>query len=164
LLVGRSVEGIAGACTYAAARRHGLPRTLDELTALSHVDRTKVGRGYRYISRELELTIPPVDPKSHVRRLVATLGYGRNVHRRACDFVDAADSASTVVGARPLTVACGSLYAATLVVGDEELTQAELADTAGLSTHTLRRRYRDVLDAVDGPPIRETSDPTADVS
>jgi len=93
LLVGRSVEGIAGACTYAAARRHGLPRTLDELTALSHVDRTKVGRGYRYISRELELTIPPVDPKSHVRRLVATLGYGRNVHRRACDFVDAADSA-----------------------------------------------------------------------
>ncbi|MFC6960616.1 transcription initiation factor IIB family protein [Halocatena marina] len=54
LLIGRSIEGIATSAVYAAARREGIPRTLDEVTTVARVERQRIARAYRVISTELD--------------------------------------------------------------------------------------------------------------
>ncbi len=56
LLPGRSIEGIASAATYAAARQARMSRTIDEVTAVSRVDEMEFKRAYRYIVHELNLS------------------------------------------------------------------------------------------------------------
>src|SRR5699024_57579 len=53
LLRGRSIEGVATAGLYAACRRQGIPRSLDEIAQISRVDRKELSRTYRYIARQL---------------------------------------------------------------------------------------------------------------
>jgi len=67
LLPGRSIEGVATAALYAAARQAGNPRSLDEFTAVSRVDKMELTRTYRYIIRELKLEVHPPTPRATSR-------------------------------------------------------------------------------------------------
>jgi len=58
----------------AAARQAGTPRSLDELTGVSRVDKDEIARTYRYIARELSLEIKPADPEQYVPRFASDLG------------------------------------------------------------------------------------------
>jgi len=66
LLPGRSIEGVATAALYAAARMADTPRSLDELARVSRVDKDEIARTYRYVSRELGLEVEPADPTSYL--------------------------------------------------------------------------------------------------
>src|SRR6056297_3194736 len=68
LLPGRSIEGVATAALYAAARQAGTPRSLDEIANVSRVERMELTRTYRYIIRELGLEVAPANPESYVPR------------------------------------------------------------------------------------------------
>ncbi|MFB6303349.1 MAG: transcription initiation factor IIB family protein, partial [Haloferacaceae archaeon] len=73
LLPGRSIEGVATAALYAAARQAGTPRSLDEIDTVSRVEKDEIARTYRYIVRELNLEIQPADPESYVPRFASDL-------------------------------------------------------------------------------------------
>jgi len=66
LLPGRSIEGVSTSSLYAAARQAGTPRSLDEIAAVSRVEKDEIARTYRYVVRELKLEIQPADPESYV--------------------------------------------------------------------------------------------------
>ncbi len=51
LIRGRSIEGVATSALYAACRKEGIPRSLEEISEVSRVDRKEIGRTYRYISQ-----------------------------------------------------------------------------------------------------------------
>jgi len=70
LIRGRSIEGVATSALYAACRKEGIPRSLEEISEVSRVERKEIGRTYRYISQELGLEMRPVDPKSTSRASV----------------------------------------------------------------------------------------------
>ena len=57
LIRGRSIEGVVAASLYAACRRCKVPRTLDEIAEVSRVSK-KVGRTYRFLTRELNIKLP----------------------------------------------------------------------------------------------------------
>jgi len=82
LIRGRSIEGVATAALYAACRKEGIPRSLEEISEVSRVDRKEIGRTYRYISQELGLEMEPVDPKKYVPRFCSELGSPRRYRRR----------------------------------------------------------------------------------
>jgi len=75
LIRGRSIEGVATGTLYAACRMEGIPRSLDEIAAVSRVDRMEIGRTYRYISKELSLEMQPVDPKNTSLASVLNLSF-----------------------------------------------------------------------------------------
>jgi len=50
LLPGRSIEGVATASVYAAARQTGTPRSIDEVAQVSRIDEMEFKRTYRYIN------------------------------------------------------------------------------------------------------------------
>jgi len=59
LVRGRSMESVVAGALYAACRRHEVPRTLDELGEASSIEKKEIGRTYRFITRELGISVLP---------------------------------------------------------------------------------------------------------
>ena len=146
LLPGRSIEGVATASLYAAARQAGTPRSLDEIAAVSRVERMELTRTYRYIVRELSLEVQPADPKSYIPRFVSELGLSDEAERGARDLIDSAEGEGVISGKSPVGLAAAAVYAASLLT-NEKVTQSEVSEVASISEVTIRNRYHELLDA-----------------
>ncbi|MFC4553186.1 MULTISPECIES: transcription initiation factor IIB [Halorussus] len=146
LLPGRSIEGVSTSALYAAARQAGTPRSLDEITNVSRVDKDEIARTYRYVVRELGLEIQPADPKSYVPRFVSELGVSEEVERRARELLDNATEQGIHSGKSPVGLAAAAVYAAALL-SNEKVTQSEVSEVSDISEVTIRNRYHELLDA-----------------
>jgi transcription initiation factor TFIIB len=148
LLPGRSIEGVATSALYAAARQAGNPRSLDEMTTVSRVDKMELTRTYRYIVRELTLEIQPADPESYVPRFISDLDLADEVERQARDLIEAARADGTLSGKSPVGIAAAAVYAAALLA-NQKVTQSEVSEVASISEVTIRNRYKELLEAGD---------------
>ncbi|WP_267163684.1 transcription initiation factor IIB [Halovenus salina] len=146
LLPGRSIEGVATASLYAAARKAGTPRSLDELTQVSRVEKDEIARTYRYVVRELQLEIEPADPESYVPRFVSDLTLSEEVERRARQLLGTAKEQGVHSGKSPVGLAAAAVYAASLLT-NEKVTQSEVSEVANISEVTIRNRYHELLEA-----------------
>ncbi|PSP30780.1 transcription initiation factor IIB 2 [Halobacteriales archaeon QH_10_67_22] len=148
LLPGRSIEGVATSALYAAARQAGTPRSLDEIAAVSRVEKMELTRTYRYVVRELSLEIQPAKPESYVPRFVSDLDLPDEVERRARDLIDGAREAGVLSGKSPVGIAAAAVYAAALLT-NQKVTQSEVSEVANVSEVTIRNRYTELLEAAD---------------
>ncbi|SFF93885.1 Transcription initiation factor IIB (TFIIB) [Halopelagius inordinatus] len=146
LLPGRSIEGVATSCTYAAARMAGVPRSLDEITEVSRVEKSEVARTYRYIARELSLEVKPADPEQYVPRFASELGLSDESKMRARQLLKNAKEKGVHSGKSPVGLAAAAVYAAALLT-NEKTTQAAVSDVADISEVTIRNRYHELLEA-----------------
>jgi transcription initiation factor TFIIB len=139
LHVGQSVEAIAASAVYAAFRRDGDTRTLDEVSTVADMDRTVLGQSYRCLADELDIDLEPANPHEFVSRFAGPLDVSDGVAARAHDIVGECVEAGVHSGVKPAGVAAGALYLA-----DREhhgwLTQREVADVADVSEVTIRHR------------------------
>ena len=145
LLPGRSIEGVATAAVYAAARQARTARSLDELADVSRIARVVLMRAYRYIARELGLEIRPADPLEYLPRFASELDVSDTVERRARDLLDTAMGDEYASGKNPVRLAAAALYAAGLVVS-EKVSQEDVSAVADISQVTIRNRYGELLD------------------
>jgi transcription initiation factor TFIIB len=148
LLPGRSIEGVATAALYAAARQAGVPRSMGEMTAVSRVDEREFRRAYRYVVRELGLVVRLADPAAYVRRYASELELSTEAERVARDLLANAQRLGTHSGKSPVTLAAAAVYAAA-VVTDEDVTQGDVSAIADVSDVTIRTRYRELLQAAE---------------
>ncbi|WP_435360495.1 transcription initiation factor IIB [Haloarchaeobius sp. DFWS5] len=146
LLPGRSIEGVSTSSLYAAARQAGTPRSLDEVTNVSRVDRDEIARTYRYVVRELNLEIQPADPVSYVPRFASELGISDEAERRARQLLETAKREGIHSGKSPVGLAAAAVYAASLLA-NEKVTQNEVSEVANISEVTIRNRYHELLEA-----------------
>ncbi|WP_435347541.1 transcription initiation factor IIB [Haloarchaeobius sp. HRN-SO-5] len=145
LLPGRSIEGVATASLYAAARLADVPRSLDEVSAVSRVDDMEFKRTYRYLVRELELEVQPADPEHYVARFASELGLSDEGELRARELLRSAKEAGIHSGKSPVGLAAAAVYAAALLT-NERLTQSEVSEVANVSEVTIRNRYKELLE------------------
>jgi len=148
LLPGRSIEGVATAALYAAARQANTPRSLDEMAGVSRVEKMELTRTYRYIVRELRLEIQPADPRSYVPRFISDLDLDDSVERRARELIEGARESGVLSGKSPVGIAAAAVYAAALLT-NSKVTQSEVSDVADVSEVTIRNRYKELLEAAD---------------
>ncbi|RQG89953.1 transcription initiation factor IIB [Natrarchaeobius halalkaliphilus] len=148
LLPGRSIEGVATSSLYAAARQAGTPRSLDEISAVSRVDKMELTRTYRYVIRELGLEVKPADPESYVPRFVSDLDLSDETERMARELLDSARNEGVHSGKSPVGLAAAGVYAAALLT-NEKVTQNEVSQVASISEVTIRNRYKELLEASD---------------
>ncbi|CAI49201.1 transcription initiation factor TFB [Natronomonas pharaonis DSM 2160] len=146
LLPGRSIEGVATASLYAAAKQARTPRSLDEVAKVSRVEKSEIARTYRYVVRELGLEIQPADPKSYVPRFASDIELSDEAERRARQLLDNAQEAGVVSGKSPVGLAAAAVYAASLLC-NEKVTQKEVSEVADISEVTIRNRYHELLEA-----------------
>ncbi|ERG92449.1 MAG: transcription initiation factor TFIIIB, Brf1 subunit/Transcription initiation factor TFIIB [Haloquadratum walsbyi J07HQW1] len=151
LLPGRSIEGVATAALYAAARQAGTPRSLDEIERVSRVDRMELTRTYRYVVRELKLEIEPADPEQYVPRFASDLDLSDESERQARELLRNAKEEAIHSGKSPVGLAAAAVYAAALLT-NEKVTQNEVSEVANVSEVTIRNRYKELLEA-DGAGV-----------
>lgn len=149
LLPGRSIEGVATASLYAAARQMNNPRSLDEIQSVSRVEKDEIARTYRYVVRELGLEVQPADPTSYVSRYASELNLPEETERRARKLLEAAKEQGAHSGKSPVGLAAASLYAAALLT-NEKVTQGAVSEVTDISEVTIRNRYKELLEVESG--------------
>jgi len=155
LLPGRSIEGVATASLYAAARQANNPRSLDEMAEVSRVERREFERAYRYVARQLGLEMEPANPASYIARNVSELASDsdkigeadrRAMEKTARELVEVARDENLHSGKSPTAVAAAAIYAASLLE-NVQLTQSDVSDVMDVSEVTIRNRYQEILEA-----------------
>jgi len=152
LLPGRSIEGVSTASVYAAARQAGVPRSLDEITEVSRVEKSEIARTYRYVVRELGLEVKPADPESYVPRFASSLELSEESEMRARQLLQNAKEQGVHSGKSPVGLAAAAVYAAALLT-NEKTTQAAVSEVADISEVTIRNRYHELLEAEQDIPV-----------
>jgi transcription initiation factor TFIIB len=148
LIRGRSIEGVATAVLYAACRQEGIPRSLEEISDVSRVERKEIGRTYRYVSQQLGLEMEPVDPKQYVPRFCSELDLSEEVKAQAEEIITETAEQGLLSGKSPTGYAAAAIYAASLLC-NEKKTQREVADVAQVTEVTIRNRYQEQIEAMD---------------
>jgi transcription initiation factor TFIIB len=150
LIRGRSIEGISTAVLYAACRKEGIPRSLEEVTEVSRVERKEIARTYRYVSQELGLEIQPVDPKKYVPRFSSELGLDEEIQAKAKEIIDTTAEEGLLSGKSPTGFAAAAIYSASLLC-NEKKTQKRVAEVAQVTEVTIRNRYQEQIEAMGIP-------------
>ncbi len=144
LVRGRSMESVVAGALYAACRRHEVPRTLDEISEASGIDKKEIGRTYRFVTRELGIRILPSSPIDYIPRFASALKLSADSQSKAVEILEQAENSELTSGRGPTGIAAASLYVAALV-NNEKRTQREVADIAGVTEVTIRNRYKELL-------------------
>ncbi|MAG60735.1 hypothetical protein CL619_03015 [archaeon] len=144
LVRGRSMESVVAGALYAACRRHEVPRTLDEMGEASGIEKKEIGRTYRFITRELEISIRPSNPSDYIPRFASALKLSPETQSKSVEILEHARDIELTSGRGPTGIAAAALYVASLIHG-EKRTQREVADVAGVTEVTIRNRYKELI-------------------
>ena len=144
LVRGRSMESVVAGALYAACRRHEVPRTLDEMSEASGIEKKEIGRTYRFVTRELAINILPSNPADYIPRFASALGLSAETQSRAVEILEQARQSELTSGRGPTGIAAAALYVSSLIHG-EKRTQREVADVAGVTEGTIRNRYKELI-------------------
>ncbi len=90
LVRGRSMESVVAGALYAACRRHEVPRTLDELSEASGIEKKEIGRTYRFVTRELGITILPSNPADYIARFSSALKLSAETQSKSIEILEKA--------------------------------------------------------------------------
>src|SRR3989344_3618968 len=90
LVRGRSMESVVSGALYAACRRHEVPRTLDELSEASSIEKKEIGRTYRFVTRELGITILPSNPADYIARFASSLKLTAETQSKSIEILEKA--------------------------------------------------------------------------
>ncbi len=145
LVRGRSMESVVAGALYAACRRHEVPRTLDELSEASSIEKKEIGRTYRFVTRELGINILPSNPADYIPRFASALKISPEAQSKSIEILEKAQKEELTSGRGPTGIAAAALYVSALLHG-EKRTQREVADVAGVTEVTIRNRYKELLD------------------
>ncbi len=147
LVRGRSTESIIAALLYTTCREEGAPRTLDEISKASGINRRDIGKTYRYISRKLGIRILPAKAQDYIPRFGSLLGLSERVQVKAVEILDQAAETDVTSGKGPIGVAAAALYIAAVLDGERK-TQREVADAIGVTEVTIRNRYKEMVESL----------------
>ena len=156
LVRGRSMESVVAGALYAACRRHEVPRTLDEMGEASGIEKKEIGRTYRFVTRELEISIKPSNPADYIPRFASALKLTAETQSKAVEILEMARDIELTSGRGPTGIAAAALYVASLIHG-EKRTQREVADVAGVTEVTIRNRYKELIKKLKLAKIVEKS-------
>jgi transcription initiation factor TFIIB len=148
LIRGRSIEAVSAASLYAGCRMCNIPRTLNEISVAAKLNRKEIGRTYRFVMRELGISLNPTTPIDYVPRFGSELRLSGELQSKAIEIIKLAMDLELTSGRGPTGVAAAAIYIASVLDG-ERRTQREVADVAGVTEVTIRNRYKELAEKLD---------------
>ncbi len=143
LIMGRTVEGVVSASIYIACRQCNIPRTLDEITEVSSASKKQIARIQRTLVRELKIKLTPPSPSDYIPRFATELELSDKSQAKAIRIAEQSKSEGLANGKGPNGIAAAALYIASLM-GNERISQRNIAEVAGVTEVTLRNRYKEL--------------------
>jgi len=148
IIRGRSISSMISASLYVACRMTQTPRTLDEVSHHSPIDKKDIARCYRLLLKKLNIRPPVPKAQLKVSKIASAVELGEETQRIAIDILGEADRLRITVGKDPMGMAAAALYLACLMNG-ENRTQLVLAEASGVTEVTIRNRYKDMKKSLD---------------
>jgi transcription initiation factor TFIIB len=147
LVRGRTIIGMISASLYEACRNTSTPRNLKDVAAVSDLKKTDLARCYRLLLRELNLSMPVVDPARCVTRIASKAGISERNQRKALEILAAVKDSRGMSGKDPMGLAASALYLANTMIEEEtRVTQRDVAEAAGVTEVTIRNRSKGMLE------------------
>jgi transcription initiation factor TFIIB len=143
LVRGRSINSIVAAALYAACRGNGTPRTLREITQVSLANKKDVTRCYRLLLKELDVHTQVADPLTYVSKIAEKNDLSGKTQGEAIAILRKAKLRRFAAGKDPIGLAAAALYIVCLQ-NNENRTQKDIAEAAGVTEVTIRNRYKDL--------------------
>jgi transcription initiation factor TFIIB len=148
LVRGHSTEAVVAGVVYAVLRMYDIPRTLNEVSDVTGIDKKKVAKNFKYVSRNLNIRTLPIDPLNYVSRFASELSLKPKTQTKAMDIVQTAMKEEITSGRSPKGIAAGALYIASKL-HNEKRTQAEIAKIADVTEVTVRNSYKELIENLD---------------
>jgi transcription initiation factor TFIIB len=145
LVRGHSTEAVVAGVVYAVLRMYDIPRTLNEVSEVTGIDKKKVAKNFKYVSRNLNIRTLPIDPTNYVARFASELKLNPATQTKALDIVQIASKEEITSGRSPKGIAAGALYIASKI-NNERKTQAEIAKVADVTEVTVRNSYKELIE------------------
>ena len=145
LVRGHSTEAVVAGVVYAVLRMYDIPRTLNEVSEVTGIDKKKVAKNFKYVSRNLNIRTLPIDPMNYVARFASELKLEPGTQTKALDIVQTATKEEITSGRSPKGIAAGALYIASKI-HNERKTQAEIAKVADVTEVTVRNSYKELIE------------------
>src|SRR3989338_214789 len=112
LVRGRSMESVIASCLYIACRSYNIPRTLDEMSTASDVERKEIGRTYRFIIRRLGIKVKQSSPRDYISRFSSVLKLSPKTQNDALKVLKQAEEFELTSGRGPAGISAAALYVA----------------------------------------------------
>ncbi|UTF52769.1 transcription initiation factor IIB [Natronosalvus rutilus] len=166
LHLGRSIEAVASAAVYAAARIDSRPCAWEDIVIISRLeDEGRIVRTYKALNRELALEVEPPSYRTHVNPVAEKLNTAINLagdeeddnideepgkvtredRLAAQQLVEKAQQTGAASGKDPRCLAAAAIY----VVLEDEFTQREFTEYAAISRPTLQKHAAELRDLQD---------------
>lgn len=156
ILLGRSVECVASASVYIAAKQAKLPRTFKEILRVSRINtkreitaRKQINQAHRQIIRHLNVEYEPSNPQEYLPRITSELEfvYQQKTENRTYNLLDEIQGKGRFSGHSPISLAAAALYLASKKE-PSHLTQKQIAEAANVSKRTIQDTYKEIADEV----------------
>jgi transcription initiation factor TFIIB len=150
LIQGRRTEGILSASIYLACKELEIPKTLKEISDISNVKVKSISKYSRLLIFELDLKpIPIIDPIKCIVKIANNLKLEEKIKHKAIKIMKEVMKEEIHVGKNPLSIAASTIYAVCKTIEEDDKTQIEIANSAGISAAVVRDRYNDIINKVD---------------
>ena len=148
LVRGRKVNTVLCASLYVACREFGIPRTLREISSSNNEKYRETARVYRQIVLHLGKKVPQIDLFRYIEKVGKKAKLEEKNIRQALRFLKKVQDAGLSAGKEPMGIVGAVIYLS-LPKSDENIrqrvvTQAIIADAAGVSEVTIRNVYKEI--------------------
>ncbi len=144
LVKGRRIKGAVAVASYIACREMGIPRTLKEIANISNLKEREIARVYKKVMFELNLKIPLDNPIKKLVKIANKCKITEKSKRHAMKLMVEIIKKGLSAGKNPMGLAGAVLYVSCKNY-NEDVTQREIAEAAGVTEVTIRHDLDSIL-------------------
>jgi transcription initiation factor TFIIB len=148
LVRGRKVNTVLGASLYVACREFEIPRTLREISAVNNEKYRETSRVYRQIVLHLEKQVPRINLFRYIEKVGKKAKLDEKNIREAFRLMKKVQETGLSAGKEPMGIVGAVIYLSLPKSGENIrqriITQAIIADAAGVSEVTIRNVYKEI--------------------
>ena len=150
LIKGKRVESIVAALLHIICRQRGIPLMLKEITEVSRsASQREILRRVHFLSKELNLKVPPAPAVSYVPRFCSELGLEGKISAEAIQIISSAIKKGLLVKSQdPKGIAAAAIYISAIFNGRHR-TQKEIAEVADTTEPTIRGRFKELSEGLN---------------
>mmetsp|Transcript_27323 Transcript_27323/g.56817 ORF Transcript_27323/g.56817 Transcript_27323/m.56817 type:complete len:343 (-) Transcript_27323:1020-2048(-) len=143
---GRKIQALCISCIYVVCRRERMPHLLVDFSDITQTRSSKIGAIFLKFIRNLNITLPVIDPSLFVHRFAFSLQFGNKTNmiaRSALRLIARMKRDWMATGRRPSGLCGAALLIASRMHGVKR-TQKEIGDIVRIGNIVLRSRLREI--------------------
>lgn len=136
---GRTRTSLIATALYAACRENNIPRTLNDISKASNVEKKVLARDLRTVMKKLGLRLEQYDTSSFISKIANNLNLKEKTKRDALDMLKLCERKRITAGKHPMAQAAALLYISCIING-EKISQRKFSKETEISDVTIRNR------------------------